>query len=418
MSTDQCIGSTCNRPAGRAGQRSSSVPHGLRRALALMLATSLAACGGSSDDEAARIEQGREIFRHDTFGDETFWSDTLRLHEVIETSVDPQTALAVGLKVDVDALPDDLREAIASGAVDLASPATTLALIGLDAVVGIRGSVEQVSGVTRLTRIGITCALCHSTVDDSFAPGIGHRLDGWPNRDLDPGAIVALSPELDPASRAVYGGWGKGRFDPRFNVDGLDGPVLIPPAYGLAGVRSITYTGDGDEIRYWNHYVAVVEMGGHGRFVEPRLNLEVQNGSDDRVSDKLAALQAYQLSLAAPAPPPGSFDAAAAARGAQLFGGKAGCAGCHAGPLLTDANQRLHPAADSMAEPEMPSYASRSATGQYRSTPLRALWQHPPYFHDGSAASLDAVVRRYDARLGLQLTDDEAGDLLAYLNSL
>ena len=418
MRTDQCIESTCNRPAGRAGRRSSSVPHGLRRALALMLATSLAACGGSSDDEAARIEQGREIFRHDTFGDETFWSDTLRLHEVIETSVDPQTALAVGLKVDVDALPDDLREAIASGAVDLASPATTLALIGLDAVVGIRGSVEQVGGVTRLTRIGITCALCHSTVDDSFAPGIGHRLDGWPNRDLDPGAIVALSPELDPASRAVYGGWGKGRFDPRFNVDGLDGPVLIPPAYGLAGVRSITYTGDGDEIRYWNHYVAVVEMGGHGRFVEPRLNLDVQNGSDDRVTDKLAALQAYQLSLAAPAPPPGSFDAAAAARGAHLFDGKAGCAGCHAGPLLTDANQRLHPAADSMAEPEMPSYASRSATGQYRSTPLRALWQHPPYFHDGSAASLDAVVRRYDARLGLQLTDDEAGDLVAYLKSL
>ena len=418
MRTDQCIESTCNRPAGRAGRRSSSVPHGLRRALALMLATSLAACGGSSDDEAARIEQGREIFRHDTFGDETFWSDTLRLHEVIETSVDPQTALAVGLKVDVDALPDDLREAIASGAVDLASPATTLALIGLDAVVGIRGSVEQVSGVTRLTRIGITCALCHSTVDDSFAPGIGHRLDGWPNRDLDPGAIVALSPELDPASRAVYGGWGKGCFDPRFNVDGLDGPVLIPPAYGLAGVRSITYTGDGDEIRYWNHYVAVVEMGGHGRFVEPRLNLDVQNGSDDRVTDKLAALQAYQLSLAAPAPPPGGFDAAAAARGAHLFDGKAGCAGCHAGPLLTDANQRLHPAADSMAEPEMPSYASRSATGQYRSTPLRALWQHPPYFHDGSAASLDAVVRRYDARLGLQLTDDEAGDLVAYLKSL
>ncbi|MCB1896905.1 MAG: hypothetical protein KDF95_16830, partial [Rhodocyclaceae bacterium] len=195
MSTDRCMGSTWNHPA--------------RRALALMLAAGLAACGGSSDDAAARIEQGRDIFRHDTFGDETFWSDTLRMHEVIETSVDPQSALAVGLKVDVDALPDDLRDAIASGVADLASPATTLALIGLDAVVGIRGSVEQVGGVTRLTRVGITCALCHSTVDDSFAPGIGHRLDGWPNRDLDPGAIVALSPALDPASRAVYGGWGK-----------------------------------------------------------------------------------------------------------------------------------------------------------------------------------------------------------------
>ncbi|MCB1908167.1 MAG: c-type cytochrome [Rhodocyclaceae bacterium] len=398
------------------------VPAPLRRALALAFAASLAACGGSMDDDtgadATLVAQGREIFRHDTFGDESLWSDTLRMHEVIEAAVDPLTALAVGLKVDVDALPDDLRAAIASGAADLASPATTLSLIALDAVVGIRGTVEEAGGANRLARVGITCALCHSTVDDSFAPGIGHRLDGWPNRDLDPGAIIALSPALDPATRALYAGWGKGRFDPRFNVDGLDSPVLIPPAYGLDGVHSVTYTGDGDEIRYWNRYVAVVEMGGHGRFVEPRLNLDIRNGDDDLVSDKLAALEAYQLSLAAPAPAPGSFDAAAAARGAQLFAGSAGCATCHAGPLLTDANQRLHPAADSAAEPEMPSYASRSASGQYRTTPLRALWQHPPYFHDGSAATLEAVVRRYDARGALQLSDGEIADLVEYLKSL
>ena len=335
MSTDRCMGSTWNHPA--------------RRALALMLAAGLAACGGSSDDAAARIEQGRDIFRHDTFGDEALWSDTLRMHEVIAAAVDPATALAVGLKVDLDALPAELQTALAAGQVDLTSPATTVALIRLGAVVGVEGSVESIDGAERLTRVGITCALCHSTVDDAFAPGIGHRLDGWPNRDLDPGAIIALSPALDGASRAIYASWGKGRFDPRFNVDGLNGPVLIPPAYGLSGVHRVTYTGDGDEVAYWNRYVAVVEMGGQGRFSEPRLNLDRQNGSEDRVSDKLDALQAYQLSLAPPSPPAGSFDPVAAARGQRFFEGKAGCAGCHTGERFTDANVRLHPPSDSVA---------------------------------------------------------------------
>ena len=389
---------------------------------AVFVTFALSACGGSSnsseDDRRAALAQGQQTFRFDTFGDEALWTDTLRMHEVIAGAVDPVTALSVGLKVDLDALPAAVRTAIGDGSIDLGSPATTVALIKLDAVVGIKGSVDTVNGSDQLSRVGITCALCHSTVDDSFAPGIGRRLDGWPNRDLDPGAIIALSPALDAATKAVCSSWGKGRFDPRFNVDGLSQPVLIPPAYGLEGIHRITYTGDGEDLAYWNRYVAVVEMGGQGSFVEPRLNLDIRNGSEDLVSAKLSALQAYQLSLAPPAPPAGSFDAAAAARGKSLFDGRAGCASCHSGPLLTDANERLHPPADSVAEPETPSYAARSATREYRSTPLRGAWQHPPYFHNGAAATLEDAVRLYDTRLGLQLGDAEIADLVEYLKSL
>ena len=403
--------------------RSSTRPQAPLGLLApLLAALALSGCGGSSgsdeDQRRAEIAQGQQIFRFDTFGDEALWSDALRMHEVIGAAVDPLTALSVGLKVDLDALSAEVRSGIADGSIDLGSPATTVALIKLDAVVGIKGRVETVNGTDRLSRIGITCALCHSTVDDAFAPGIGRRLDGWPNRDLDPGAIIALSPALDDATRAVYSSWGKGRFDPRFNVDGLNGPVLIPPAYGLAGIHRITYTGDGEQIAYWNRYVGVVEMGGQGAFVEPRLNLDIRNGSEDLITDKLPALQAYQLSLEPPAPPAGSFDAAAADRGKALFNGRAGCAGCHSGPLLTDANERLHPPADSVAEPETPSYAARSATRQYRSTPLRGAWQHPPYFHNGAAASLEDAVRLYDIKGGLQLGDAEIADLVEYLKSL
>ena len=244
-----------------------------------------------------------------------------------------------------------------------------------------------------LTRVGITCALCHSTVDDSFAPGIGKRLDGWPNRDLNPGAILALSPAFDAATKAQLNAWGPGKYDPRFNIDGLSKPVVIPPAYGLAGVHRVTFTGDGNDLAYWNRYVAVTQMGGLGSFIEPRLNLSITNGSVDLVTSKLPALQAYQLSIAAPAAPAGSFDPAAAARGQQVFAGAGGCATCHSGALFTDANSMLHPPADSMAEPETPSYASRSATKRYRTSPLKGVWQHPPYFHDGSAATLEDVVR-------------------------
>ncbi|MDL1861886.1 c-type cytochrome [Betaproteobacteria bacterium PRO7] len=397
--------------------------NGVVRALLLAgIAAAATACGGSSDDaaaeQAALVEQGKQIFRFDTFGDEAQWTDALRLHEVIEAAVDPLTALSVGLKVDADALPPAVVEGIRNGSVDLKSPATTVALLKLDAVVGVRGTVETAGGVDRLRRVGITCALCHSTVDDSFAPGIGKRLDGWPNRDLNPGAIIALSPALDAATKTALNSWGNGKFDPRHNVDGLNKPVVIPPAYGLAGIQRITYTGDGSEIAYWNRYVAVVEMGGLGSFTEPRLNLSVTHGTVDLVSGKLPALQAYQLSLEAPAAPAGSFDAAAAARGKLVFEGAGRCATCHSGPHFTDGNERLHPPADSMAEPETPSYASRSATKLYRTSPLRGVWQHPPYFHDGSAATLDDVVARYDARLALGLTATQRADLVRYLKSL
>ena len=400
-----------------------------------IVAAPLAGCGGSAGDddiaaEPATIQsrefgqqtalaaQGRHIFRFETFGDEAKWTDTLRLHEVVGTAVDPITALSVGLKVDADALPPKVVAGIHDGSIDLRSPATTVALLKLDAVIGLKGKVESVNGVDTLTRLGVTCALCHSTVDNSFATGIGKRLDGWPNRDLNPGAIIALSPALDDATRAVYKSWGPGKYDPRFNIDGLNKPVVIPPAFGLAGIHRITYTGDGDDVAYWNRYVAVTQMGGLGTFIEPRLNLAVTNGTVDRVSSKLPALQAYQLSLSAPPPPAGSFDAAAAARGKLVFENAGTCASCHSGASFTDANVMLHPPADSMAEPESPSYAARSATKLYRTTPLKGVWQHAPYFHDGSAATLDDVVRTYNTRRSLGLTEQQIGDLAQYLKSL
>lgn len=392
---------------------------------ALALAAALVpACGGDDDDaaeQAALVAEGRQTFRFDTFGNETFWTDSLRMHEVIRTAVDPMTALSVGLKVDAEALPAALVAGIQDGTVDLTVPATTVALLKLDAVIGLKGTVESVNGVDTLTRVGVTCALCHSTVDDSFAPGIGRRLDGWPNRDLDPGAIIALSPALSDAAKAVYNSWGPGKYDPRFNLDGINGPQVIPPAYGLAGLTRITSTGDGENLAYWNRYVAVTQMGGHGTFTEPRTGVNVTHGTTDRVTAELPGLQAYQLSLAAPAPPVGSFDGTAAARGRLVFDGAGGCAACHTGPQFTDANIRLHAPAEVVSEPEpggVPSYASRSATKQYRTAPLRGLWQHAPYFHNGSAATLEAVVQTYDSRRSLGLSAGQQADLVQYLESL
>ena len=328
------------------------------------------------------------------------------------------TALSVGLKVDAEALPAAVVAGIQDGSVDLKDPATTVALLKLHAVVGVRGTVETVNGVDKLVRVGVTCALCHSTVDNSFAKGIGKRLDGWPNRDLNPGAIIALSPAVDAATKAALNSWGPGKFDPRHNIDGLSKPVVIPPAYGLAGIHRITFTGDGEDIAYWNRYVAVAEMGGLGAVSEPRLNLSITHGSEDLVSSKLPALQAYQLTLQAPPAPVGSFDPAAATRGRAVFKAAGKCVTCHSGSTFTDANTRLHPPADSMAEPESPSYASRSATRQYRTAPLRGVWQHAPYFHDGSAATLDEVAQTYNARLGLGLSAQDVSDLAQYLKSL
>jgi cytochrome c2 len=356
---------------------------------------------------ADSVTEGREIFRHDTFGDERFWTDTLRMHEVIPKAVDPTTALSVGLKVDADAVPPEVLKSA-----DLKSPATTVALLKLNAVVGLKGTVVSKDGKDTLTKVGITCALCHSTVDDSVMPGIGKRLDGWPNRTLNPGAIIALSPALDEAKKKVYQSWGAGKYDPRFNQDGKNGPVLIPPAYGLAGSKHATYTGDGD-ISYWNNYVAVTQMGGQGEFKEPKLGINVPSPGPDLVKPKLAALKAYQHSLAAPKPKAGSFDAAAAKRGLDVFKGAAKCSSCHSGEALTD--DKLHDASETGTDA---TYATRSASKKYRATPLHGLWQHPPYFHDGSAASLDAVVDRYTKSLKLTLTADQRKDLIEYLKSI
>ena len=396
-------------------------------AVPFVAALAVASCGGTTHNDdaasanAALVAQGKDIFRSDTFGDEAFWTDTLHMNDVIAAAVTPTVALSVGLKVDSEALPPAVVAAIQQGQVDLNSTATTITLLKLNAVVGVKGTVETINGVDTLTRVGITCALCHSTVDNSFAPGIGKRLDGWANRDLNPGLIISLSPALSAGAKAVYSSWGPGKYDPRFNFDGINGPQVIPPAYGLAGLHSITSTGDGSDIAYWNRYVSVTQMGGQGTFTESRTGVNVTNGTTDLVSSKLPALQAYQLSLVAPLPPVGSFDPNAALRGKAVFDGAGKCATCHLGALLTDANTTLHAPADVVSEPEpggVASYASRSATKQYRTAPLAGLWQHAPYFHNGSAATLDAVVETYDTKKALGLTVGQKADLVQYLKSL
>jgi hypothetical protein len=366
------------------------------------------AAGGDTD-------RGQQVFRFDTFGDEQLWTDKLRMHEVIEDNIDPTTALSLGLKVDADALPPDVVAGIAAGAVDLTSPATTLALIKLNAVVGIVGTVEPVNGgADHLTKVGITCALCHSTVDDSFAPGIGHRLDGWPNLDLDPGAIIAASPAVPDDAKAVYRSWGPGKYDPRFNFDGKSTPVVIPPAYGLRGTKKVTYTADGS-ISYWNDYVAVTQMGGHGSFTEKKLDIRVVQKPDE-VKRELPHLRRYQFDLPKPTPAEGSFDVAAAGRGKTIFTTTGKCATCHLGPSYTDVQRGvLHAPAETGMDA---AYAQRSVTKKYRTTPLRGLVTHAPYFHDGSAATLDDVVSHYDGVLHLGLSGPDKHDLVEFLKSL
>lgn len=349
------------------------------------------------------VADGQRIFRFDTFGDEQLWTDTLRMHEVVENNVDPTTALAVGLKVDADVLPPGILDTV-----DLKSPATTVALLKMNAVVGLQATVDADNHITKL---GVTCALCHSTVDDSVMPGIGHRKDGWPNRDLNVGAIIALSPALAADKKAIYNSWGPGKYDPRFNQDGKNTPLVIPPAYGLAQVKNATYTAEGP-ISYWNAYVAVTQMGGQGNFTDARLGIDIKH-SPDLVSAKLDALKAYQHSLTAPAPPEGSFDAVAAERGRELFGRT--CATCHVDTTGTDNNSGvLHAAKDTGVDG---AYAERTANKAYRTTPLRALWQHPPYFHDGSAATIADVVKHYNRVRTLGLTAKQQQDLVEYLKS-
>jgi len=369
---------------------------------------------GPADLDPALIGKGKSVFRFDTYGNETFWTDTLRMHEVIAGEVSPRTALSVGLKVDVDTLPPSVRDAIAAGQVNLDDPAATVTLLKLGAVVGVIG---QVDANNHLTRVGVTCALCHSTVDNSFAPGIGHRLDGWPNRDLNVGAIIALSPALPAATKAVYNGWGPGKYDPRFNLDGKNMPVVIPPAFGLRRVAREIYTGD-DTVSYWNLYVGVTQMHGHGAFADARIGVNVQNSPENLDAAKLSALRAYQFSLDKPVA--SGFDVAAAARGKSVFEGAGQCASCHAGAELTDVNAGiLHAAAEVGQDP---AYAARSATGKYRTTPLRGLYHPPqltgPYFHDGSAPTLAAAVDHYIATRRLTLTAQQKADLVEYLKSL
>jgi Cytochrome c len=375
--------------------------------------------------ELRGVRAGREIFRYDTFGDEQLWTDVLRMHEVIAT-ISAATALAVGLKVDLDALPPEVIAALQGNQVDLTDPAVTIELLRLNAVVGVQGRVDAAGN---LTSVGITCALCHSSVDNSFNTGIGRRLDGWANTDLNVGAIVALSPALDDATKAEFKAWGPGMYDPRHHA--FDGtnilplnspslPIVIPPIYGLKGVGFETFTGDGP-ISYWNSYVGVGQMGGRGNFSDPRIGLFIQQ-SPDRVTPKLAALLDYQLSLQTPKPPEGTFDRRAAARGQRVFRNEARCSTCHDGPNFTDVLSGPQPDVPLLHDPREvgmdPAYAARSATGRYRTTPLRGLFQHAPYFHDGSAPDLFAVVEHYDRLFGLNLNAAQKRDLVEYLKSL
>jgi len=351
---------------------------------------------------------GKPIFRYDDFGDSVFWTDTLHMNQVVE-GLTPVQALSLGLKVDAAAIPPGVLSAVLANPAALSDPATTRALLSLNAVVGVQATVSG----NHVTTFGITCALCHSTVDNSVAPGIGHRLDGWPNRDLQVGTILAASPAVPAGAFKDYLlSWKPGYYDARVNVDGLmTGPVLIPPAFGLHDVALETYTGDG-VVSYWNDYVAVTQMHGQGNFQDARLGLHVTTRGPDLVQPKLPALREYQLSLAA-APGVGA-EPAAAARGQTVFDGPGHCSSCHIPPTFTDA-PRLHALSEI---PTDSAWALRSATRRWRTTPLAGVSRRAPFFHDGSAPTLGAVVDRYDAFFHLGLSAQQKSDLVAYLETL
>jgi hypothetical protein len=397
----------------------------------------------------ALIEEGRQTFRFDTFGDEKFWGDTLKLHTAIAgeanggvgAGLTPTAALGLGLKVDSDALPAEVIEALKANQVDLEDPKTTLTLLKANAVLGVTGIFE---GET-LASLGIQCAFCHSTVDDSLAPGIGKRLDGWPNRDLDVGKIVSLAPDLSAVTtllgvdlatlKTVLASWGPGRYDAEvfldgkgIRPDGKTGATLIPAAFGLVGVNLHTYTGWGS-VTYWNAFVANLEMHGQGTFFDPRLKdatrfpvaagagMDNVRNVDDRITPKLAALHFYQLALAAPTPPAGSFDANAAAHGKELFEGTAKCATCHVPPLFTEPGWNMHTAAEMGIDDFQ---AQRSPDQRYRTTPLKGLFTRAKggFYHDGRFPTLGDVVDHYDQLGDLGLTPTDKADLVEYLKSL
>ena len=446
----------------------------IKRYLLLLGTSAVVACAASDTaqrqpastapaqiDDAARqnadrlLSEGMHTFRFDTFGSELFWGGDLKLHQAIQgqafggvgPGISPKQALELGLKVDMNAVPSDVATAIQAGEVNLDDPANTLLLLKANAVVGLTGFFTP-DGKS-LSSVGIQCALCHATVDDAFMPGIGHRLDGWPNRDLNVGAIIAAAPDLrafttmlqtDEATvKSVLASWGSGKFDAQLNLDGKafrpDGKpaaTLNPPAFGLAGVNNHTWTGSWGTVSYWNAYVANLEMHGQGNFYDPRLDdaakypvaARTKQGRrqthDDRITAKLPALHFYQLSLPTPEAPAGSFDRAAAQAGKAVFEGKARCATCHVPPIFTEPGWNLHTPEEIGIDDFQ---ANRSPDGRYRTAPLRALWNMEKihkggFYHDGRFATLDAVVDHYDGHFRLNLSAAEKRDLIEYLKSL
>jgi hypothetical protein len=391
------------------------------------------------------LAQGKQTFRYDTFGDEVFWGDTLKLHEAV-AGLSPNQALALGLKVDTDALPADLIEALRRGEVDLDDPANTLLLLQLKAVVGVAGFFSTDG---KLKSVGINCALCHSTVDDSLLPGLGHRLDGWANRDLNVGAIVASAPDLsafekllglpEETIREVLNSWGPGKFDAElildgkaFRPDGKTAATLLPSAFGLAGVNNHTWTGSWGNVTYWNAFVANLEMHGQGTFFDPRLDnaekypIAAREGfghkkdEKDLTTAKLAALQFYQLAIPTPKAPPNSFNREAARRGRGIFNNKANCASCHVPPIYTEPGWNLHTAEEIGIDDFQ---ARRAPDNRYRTEPLRALFDTRKlhkggFYHDGRFQTLLDVVNHYDSVFNLGLTEKEKNDLIEFLKSL
>jgi hypothetical protein len=432
----------------------------MKHSLILVAAAALLAPGAGATDFShnfaaerhalSQIREGRDTFRYATFGDEAFWGDGIGLHLALAGAanggvgpgVSPTAALAAGMKVDVNALSRSMLRAIARGKVDLNDPAVTLELLKADAIVGVTGLFDERG---KITSMGVQCAFCHSTVDDSFAPGIGRRRDGWANRDLNVGAIIALAPRLEPVAtllgadvatvRAVLNSWGPGRFDAvlfldgkAFRPDGKSASVLIPPAFGLAGVNLHTWTGWGG-ISHWNALVANLEMHGKGTFFDPRLDDAARfpiaarersghvRAEEDMITPLLPALQLYQLALDAPAPPRGSYNRTAAKRGESVFLGKANCGSCHVPPLFTEPGWNMHTAAEIGIDDFQ---ASRSPDGRYRTAPLRGLWTHTKggFYHDGRFPTLAAVIDHYDSHFSLALSAGEKTDLAEYLKSL
>jgi len=401
------------------------------------------------------IEEGRRIFRFDTFGDEAFWGGQLKLHQALAGAalggvgpgVTPKAALGLGLKIDADALSTITVQQLKQNQLNIDDPATTAALLKQNAVVGVTGFFDPQGS---LQSVGIQCAFCHSTVDDSMSAGIGHRLDGWPNRDLDVGKIVALAPNLKPFTdllgvddatvRKVLNSWGPGKYDAELNSDGKafrpDGKpaaTLIPPAFGLLGVNNHTWSGSRGSTTYWNAYVANTQMHGQGIFFDPRLNDAAEfpvaakaglgNKRDpvDLITAKLPALHYYQLSIPAPKAPAGSFDAAAAARGQVLFNGSARCASCHVPPIFTEPGWNLHAG----SEIGIDDFQANRSPGEkkYRTVPLRSLFDTAKihkggFYHDGRFATLRDVVDHYDSFLKLGLAEPQKADLIEYLKSL